>query len=109
METALIAEPLTGNKLYQQRARLAIPVLIRQAQAEQPITYEDLARELEIPNPRNLNYVLGSIGNALNNLAEVWEEKIPPLQCLVVNKVSGLKWTPESRQKSTEFKLHIQR
>ena len=90
METAQIAEPLTGDKLYQQRARQALPLLIRQAQAEEPITYENLAHELKMPNPRNLNYVLGSIGNALNNLSKSWGEEVPPLQCLVVNKGSGL-------------------
>lgn len=90
METAQIAEPLTGDKLYQQRARQALPLLTRQAQAEEPITYENLAYELKMPNPRNLNYVLGSIGKALNNLSESWGEEVPPLQCLVVNKGSGL-------------------
>lgn len=90
METAQIAEPLTGEKLYQQRARQALPLLIRQAQAEEPITYKNLAFELRMPNPRNLNYVLGSIGQAINNLSESWGEKVPPLQCLVVNKNSGL-------------------
>lgn len=89
VETAKIAEPLTGDKLYQQRARQALPLLIRQAQAEEPITYENLASELQMPNPRNLNYVLGSIGKTLNNLAEAWAEGVPPLQCLVVNKGSG--------------------
>ena len=78
METAQIAEPLTGNKLYQQRARKALPLLIRQAQAEEPITYENLAFELEMSNPRNLNYVLGSIGKALKNLSESWGESVPP-------------------------------
>ncbi|MCF6328794.1 MAG: hypothetical protein L3J02_03230 [Henriciella sp.] len=90
MDTAQIAEPLTGDKLYQQRARQALPFLIRQAQAEEPITYENLASELKMPNPRNLNYVLGSIGKALNNLSDLWGEDVPPLQCLVVNKGSGL-------------------
>lgn len=90
METARIAEPLTGDKLYQKRGRQALPLLIRQAQAEEPITYENLASELKMPNPRNLNYVLGSIGQALNNLSESWGEGVPPLQCLVVNKNNGL-------------------
>ncbi len=90
MATAQIAELLTGDKLYQQRARQALPILIRQAQAEKPITYENLASELKMPNPRNLNYVLGSIGQALNNLSDAWGERIPPVQCLVVNKNTGL-------------------
>lgn len=90
METAKIAEPISGDKLYQQRARKAFPVLVRQALSGTAITYEDLAEELEMPNPRNLNYVLGSIGNAINNLKEEWEEDIPPIQCLVINKNNGL-------------------
>lgn len=90
METAQVAQPLTGDKLYQQRARKALPLLVRQAHAGEPITYESLAAELSMPNPRNLNYVLGSIGQALNNLAESWENDVPPIQCLVVNKGSGL-------------------
>lgn len=90
MDTAQIAEPLPGDKLYQQRARSALPVLVRQAIASTPITYGDLAHELEIPNPRNLNYVLGCIGQTLNNLSEYWDIKIPPIQCLVVNKNTRL-------------------
>src|SRR5690606_5428016 len=90
METAENAEPLSGDKLYQQRARKALPILVRQALACTPITYEDLADELAMPNPRNLNYVLGSIGTALGNLSEDWEEEVPPVQCLVVNKTTRL-------------------
>ncbi len=90
MNTAQISEPLTGDKLYQKRARLTLPLLVRQAQAEKPITYENLAAELGMPNPRNLNYVLGSIGKALINLSESWDERVPPLQCLVFNKGTGL-------------------
>ncbi len=86
METAEIAEPLSGDKLYQKRARSALPLLVRQAIASNPITYENLALELEMPNPRNLNYVLGSIGQTLRNLSEHWGIEIPPIQCLVVNK-----------------------
>lgn len=86
MVTAEIAEPLAGDKLYQQRARSALPLLVRQATASNPITYEDLAFELEMPNPRNLNYVLGSIGQTLCNLSDNWGIDVPPIQCLVVNK-----------------------
>ena len=79
METAEIAEPIWGDMLYQQRARLAFPMLVRQALAGKPLTYEDLAEELEMPNPRNLNYVLGSIGNA-NHLG------IPFLGVLLIDR-----------------------
>ena len=90
MNTARIAEPMNGDKLYQRRAREALPILVRQAQAGTPISYSDLAAELGMPNPRNLNYVLGSIGQTLINLTEVWNEKVPPIQCLVIAKNTGL-------------------
>ena len=89
-DTEEIAEPLSGDKLYQQRARNALPLLVRQATASTPIIYEDLAHELEMPNPRNLNYVLGSIGQTLLNLSEHWGIEVPPIQCLVVNKNTRL-------------------
>lgn len=90
MTTAKIAEPLVGDKLYQQRARLTLPVLVSLAEAGSPIYYSDLAKQVQMPNPRNLNFVLGSIGQTLINLSEVWKINIPPIQCLVLNKLSGL-------------------
>jgi hypothetical protein len=90
VETAKIAQPISGAKLYQERARRALPLLVRQAQAQTKIYYSDLALELEMPNPRNLNYVLGSIGQALQLLSAEWGEYVPPLQCLVINKNTEL-------------------
>ncbi len=90
MSTAKIAEPIFGNKLYQKRAREALPILVRQAHAHTPITYSELAGELGMPNARNLNYVLGSIGQSLVDLSNEWKEEIPPIQCLVLNKTTGL-------------------
>ncbi|WP_254318854.1 hypothetical protein [Vibrio cholerae] len=90
METAEIAENFWGDKLYQQRARKALPFLVRQAIVGETIFYSDLAEELEMPNARNLNYVLGCIGTTLEELAEETEEEIPPIQCLVVNKATEL-------------------
>ena len=89
-QTTNIAEPISGDKLYQERARHAFPLLVRQAEAGQTVFYSSLAEELEMLNPRNLNYVLGSIGQTLKNLSKVWKESIPPIQCLVINKVTGL-------------------
>ena len=77
---------LDGEKLYQERARLTLPYLVRQAKAGQTIYYSDLAEEIEIPNPRNLNYVLGAIGNALIDLGKRTKTEIPPIQCVVINK-----------------------
>jgi hypothetical protein len=90
MSTANISEPITCDKLYQERARAAFPLLVRQAQTGVPIFYSDLAEELEMPNARNLNYVLGSIEQSLELLSKEWKEKVPPIQCLVVNKSTGL-------------------
>lgn len=90
MSTAKSSDPISGDKLYQERARAALPLLVRQAQAGVPIYYSDLAEELGMPNPRNLNYVLGSIGQTLKGLSKEWNEKVPPIQCLVVNRATGL-------------------
>lgn len=90
MNTAKILAAITGDKLFQQRARAALPLLVRQARAGTPITYGDLAAELGMPNARNLNHVLGSIGKSLELLSKAWKEKVPPIQCLVVNGATGL-------------------
>lgn len=43
-----------------------------------------------MPNPRNLNRVLGSIGTSLLILGQLWKQTIPPIQAVVTNKASGL-------------------
>lgn len=75
-----------GSKRYQKRARLALPLLIAQAKARNTITYGQLALEMDMPNPRNLNVVLGVVGTELKNLGRDWNEEVPPLTCLVLNK-----------------------
>lgn len=84
------ASPLAGDRLYQLRARAALPLLVRQATAAKPIFYSSLAEELGMPNPRNLNYVLGNIGKAMVRLSKQWKTKVPPIQCIVVNKATGI-------------------
>ncbi len=81
---------MSGEKLYQIRARAALPLLIRQAEAGVPIYYSDLAEELGMPNPRNLDYVLGSVGHTMEALSKRWKRKIPPIQCLVINRNTGI-------------------
>lgn len=83
-------DALSGDKLYQVRAREALPLLIRQAEVEQTIFYSDLANELDMPNPRNLDYVLGFIGEALVKLSDKWKISVPPIQSIVINKSTGL-------------------
>src|SRR5262249_3228678 len=90
METAMIAKPFAGDKLYQERARAALPLLVRQAIAGSAIRYGELAAELGMPNPRNLNYVLGSIGQTIKALSKHWRLDVPPIQCIVINKKTGL-------------------
>ena len=79
-----------GDNLYQQRARRALPILVRQAKAAKPIEYGALAAELGMKNARNLNFPLGAIGNELLSLAETWNKEVPPIQALVINQSSGL-------------------
>lgn len=88
--TSSIAKSISGDSLYQKRARSALPILVRQAMAREKIFYGDLAKELDMLNARNLNYVLGCIGDTLLELGEEWQEEIPPIQGLVVNKQTEL-------------------
>ncbi len=89
-ETAQITNGFHGEKLYQQRARVVLPILVRQAWSGQPIRYESLAQEVGMSNPRNLNYPLGCIGNRLEELSSEWDDEVPHIQALVVNKTTGL-------------------
>lgn len=85
-----VATGFHGQKLYQQRARSILPILVRQAEAQNPIFYEALAQEVRMPNPRNLNYPLGCIGRKLVELADRWDSPIPPIEALVVNQQTRL-------------------
>jgi hypothetical protein len=90
-ETADLAKGIDSNgKLYQRRAQAALTVLVRQAWAGEKIFYSDLARELAMPNPRNLNFVLGAIATSLKELGFAWNAEVPPLQAIVVNQHDGL-------------------
>lgn len=89
MATAKIALPLPGTAPYQQRAATVLPILVQKATRRQTIEYGELASAAGIPNPRNLNYPLGCIGQTLLQLSDAWGTLIPPIQCLVVNKSQG--------------------
>jgi hypothetical protein len=105
--TADTATGFHGDKLYQERARLALPILIRQAKAGQTVSYEDLAAELGMPNPRNLNYPLRCIGDELNRLSKKWRKEIPHIQALVVSKgtsVPGKGFDPFLKDKGKAWK-----
>jgi len=90
MSTPGRAKPFPGHRLYQQRAEKALPLLVRQAMLQKEITYTDLARLMNMPNARNLNYVLGSIGNTLTELSRKWPKNIPPIQAITVNAKTRL-------------------
>jgi len=79
-----------GNELFQQRARKTLPYLVRQAKAGQKRYYSDVAKEIGIPNARNLNHILGLIGDSLIDLGKIEKVQIPPIQCLVVSKSTEL-------------------
>ena len=84
-----IAKDTPDKKLYQERARSILPILVRQANARQKIFYSDLADELKW-HWRVLNYPLGCIGDTLLELNERWSDEIPPIQGLVVNQGTEL-------------------
>ena len=91
IETGARADAMFGEKLYQKRARLALPLLVVLAEQGAKIYYQDLAKQLGISNPRVLNYVLGSVGQTLIELGQRWGKTIiPPIQCIVINKVTKL-------------------
>ena len=81
---------IDGDKPYQQRARQALPILVEYAKKEESVTYNELAKKLNMPNPRNLNFVLGAVGNALNQLSTVIDIEIPFINTLVVNSDTRL-------------------
>jgi hypothetical protein len=45
---------------------------------------------LDIPNPRTMNFVLGSIGTSLSALSAEWNHEVPPLQALVISRRNEL-------------------
>ena len=85
--------PIHGDGRNPGHARHALPILVRQAHAQRPITYSDLAEEIGTHHrPMSGNHgileIIGQTIDALNkqNLLE----KIPHIQALVVNKETGL-------------------
>lgn len=61
-----------------------------------------------MPNPRNLNYVLGCIGKTIECLNELNKTEIPPIQCLVINKNTklpgeGIGWFLNKEDRFTQF------
>jgi putative restriction endonuclease len=88
--TAEKAQPMWGNALYQKRARRVFPLLVNLARGHATATYAEIARQLKMASPRNLNYVLGSVGASLTELSKKWDELIPPIEALVVSSETDL-------------------
>ena len=71
----------------------ALPILIRWAKEGEPRTYGDLAQELHdnyghpIKHRKDLyGAVAGGVAQAIQWLSEQWNEPIPPLHAIVINK-----------------------
>ena len=76
-----------GN-ITAERARRALPILVRQAHSRTPITYKALSRELEMKHHRPVAIVAGYAGLTVKSLADekTWTmPPPPPLQALVIN------------------------
>ena len=77
-----------GDDKFQLRARAALSILVQQAHAREPITFKNLAKELEMWY-RNLDAVCACIATTLYELVEdKWGEKIPRITNLVI-KTNG--------------------
>lgn len=85
----IIEKDKPDKKISQTRARIILPILVRQAGAENTIYYGDLAKELGLHH-RVLRTPLGCIGDTLLKLGGKLPEDIPPIQGLVVNKNTKL-------------------
>jgi len=90
---AVVAKSMFGDAPYQRRAREALPILVRQAEAGKELTYKQLAAEMGMPNARNLNFVLGSVAVTLQALGRKWRERVPPIEVLVINSGTKLPGT----------------
>ena len=83
---------LYGKTTYPQWARKAFPILVRQAQARQKITYGELNKEIK-SGTSQLGSTLGIIDFAIGELSEDWygdKDKIPRINGIVVSKNRGI-------------------
>lgn len=68
-----------GDKLYQQRARAALPILVQCAKARKTITYKELGAAVGMTDLRSIGRVCGSVAATLADLQERWQVgDIPP-------------------------------
>lgn len=81
---------ISGNQLYQERARLTLPYIVKQAQIGETIFYSDLAKKIGIKNARHFDKILGFIGTAMQALGKKYKMEIPKIQCIVISKTDHL-------------------
>lgn len=67
-----------------------LPILVRQARASLPLTYEAVAKELMMEHHRPVTGIVAYIALDLVDLGKQFETPVPPITALVVNKNTGL-------------------
>jgi hypothetical protein len=80
---------LWGDRQHERRARTILPILVRQAQARQAITYNGLSQETGI-HRRAFRYPLGTVAEALQDLSKRWGEPVPALTSMVIYETTGV-------------------
>jgi hypothetical protein len=83
---------LDSGTLSAGRMPSLLPILIRQARLETPITYGAVAKELGVHH-RAVHHIAGHIGHTLAAIGDHrgWKRRPPPpLHALVVNDITGL-------------------
>lgn len=97
-----------GEKVFQVRARKALPFLVRQAKARKPIFYSSLAEIIDISNERHFNKILDAIAISIEELRVISKKNIPHIEDIVINKTTELpgyyKNEPEFKNLSKENK-----
>ena len=75
----------SGNELYQQRARVALPILVECAKARKTITYEELGAAVGMRDLRSIERVCGSIEKTLADFQKYLDENtVPRITNLVI-------------------------
>lgn len=72
---------------------MMLPVLVRQARSQQPLTYGAMADEVGMSHHRPVQRAAGHIAYALEEIGGLrgWRRRPPPkLQSLIINKATGL-------------------
>ena len=79
-----------GDKLYQQRARTALPILVQCAKERKTITHKELGAAVGMTDLRSIGRVCGSVATTLTDLQVSWRGGDIPLITNLVIKTNGL-------------------